>query len=116
MAPAERLSTTQVEEHPPLLLDFSRGRIKTILWATGFRPDYAWLDVPVLDHKGLVRHHGGVAEAPGLYLMGLPFLRRRKSSLMDGVGDDARDLSEHLASYLRSRSAASRSLLQAATG
>jgi putative flavoprotein involved in K+ transport len=116
VALAQRLSATHVEENPPLLLDFARGRIKTILWATGFRPDYSWLDVPVLDHKGLVRHHGGVAEAPGLYLMGLPFLRRRKSSLMDGVGDDARDLSEHLASYLRSRSAASRSLLQAATG
>ena len=67
----------------------------------GFRPDYSWLDVPVLDRKGNIRHDGGVVtEAPGVYLLGLTFLRRRKSSLIDGVGDDARDLSAHLARYL----------------
>jgi putative flavoprotein involved in K+ transport len=82
-------------------LDFGRSGIKTIVWATGFRPDYTWLDIPVLDPKGNLRHDGGVVtEAPGLYVMGLPFLRRRKSTLMDGVGDDARDLSGHLASHL----------------
>jgi putative flavoprotein involved in K+ transport len=101
VAPSHRFEPTVVEESPPLLLDLSRGRIKSIIWATGFRPDYSWLDVPVLDQKGQVRHDGGVAEAPGLYLMGLPFLRRRKSSLIDGVGDDARDLSAHLATYLK---------------
>jgi putative flavoprotein involved in K+ transport len=100
VAPPQRFEATQIEESPPLLLDLSR-KVKTIVWATGFRPDYSWLDVPVLDAKGFVRHYGGVAESPGLYLMGLPFLRRRKSSLIDGVGDDARDLSAHLAGYLR---------------
>ena len=55
----------------------------------------------VLDRKGNIRHDGGVVtEAPGVYLLGLTFLRRRKSSLIDGVGDDARDLSAHLARYL----------------
>jgi putative flavoprotein involved in K+ transport len=102
VAPPQRFEATQVEESPPLLLDLSR-KIKTIVWATGFRPDYSWLDVPVLDTKGNVRHDGGVAESPGLYLMGLPFLRRRKSSLIDGVGIDAEDLSGHLAGYLRGR-------------
>ena len=87
----------------PILLDLIRGRIKTIIWATGFRPDYSWLDVPVLDQKGYVRHDGGVVETAGLYLLGMPFLRRRKSSLIDGVGDDACDLSAHLASYLREK-------------
>ena len=103
VGPPERYDPTEVEASPPLLLDLTRGKIKTILWATGFRPDYAWLDVPVLDRKGYVRHDGGVVEAPGLYLMGMPFLRRRKSSLIDGVGDDARDLSAHLAAYLGER-------------
>jgi putative flavoprotein involved in K+ transport len=56
--------------------------------------------VPVLDRKGLVRHDGGIVASPGMYLMGMQFLRRRKSSLIDGAGDDARDLSDHLASYL----------------
>ncbi len=108
-----RFAATEVEESPPLLLDLTHGKIKTIIWATGFRPDYSWLDVPVLDRKGQVRHDGGVAEAPGLYLMGLPFLRRRKSSLIDGVGDDARDLSAHLAAYLRDRVLASPELIAA---
>jgi putative flavoprotein involved in K+ transport len=95
-----------VEASPPLGLDLGRAGIRTIVWATGFRPDYSWLDVPVLDHKGNIRHDGGVVtEAPGLYVMGLPFLRRRKSSLIDGAGDDARDLCTHLASHLGARSA-----------
>lgn len=101
VAPQQRFEATQVEESPPLLLDLTRGKIKTIVWATGFRPDYSWLDVPVRDSKGFLRHDGGVVDSPGLYLMGLPFLRRRKSSLIDGVGDDARDLTAHLAGYLR---------------
>ena len=48
---------------------------------------------------------GGVVAAPGMYLIGAMFLRGRKSTLMDGAGDDARDLSAHLASYLENRSA-----------
>jgi putative flavoprotein involved in K+ transport len=54
----------------------------------------------VLDRKGRLKHDGGVVEAPGVYVLGMPFLRRRKSSLIDGAGDDARDLCAHLASHL----------------
>ena len=104
--PPHRPEPTRVEASPPLGLDFGRGGIRTIVWATGFRPDYSWLDVPVLDRKGNIRHDGGVVtEAPGVYVLGLPFLRRRKSSLIDGTGDDTRDLSAHLASHLGARSA-----------
>ncbi len=113
VAAPHRFAMTQVEESPPLLLDLARGKVKTIIWATGFRPDYSWLDVPVLDHKGIPRHDGGVVESPGLYLMGLPFLRRRKSSLIDGVGVDAEDLSAHLADYLRGRTISSAELIAA---
>ncbi len=84
---------------PLLSLDLA-ATIKTIIWATGYRPDYSWLDLPVLDRKGMIRHDGGVAALPGLYVMGLHFMRRRKSSLIDGAGDDARELSDHLAAYL----------------
>jgi putative flavoprotein involved in K+ transport len=98
-----RLPPTEVEAAPPLGMNLAGGKIRTILWATGYRPDYSWLEVPVLDRKGQVRHDGGVVESPGLYLMGLQFLRRRKSALIDGAGDDARDLSAHLASYLDGR-------------
>ena len=96
----QRFAPTKVETSPPLGLDLSSGEIRTILWATGLGPDYSWLHVPVLDRKGQLRHDGGVIDAPGLYVMGLPFLRRRKSTLIDGAGDDARDLSSHLAAYL----------------
>jgi putative flavoprotein involved in K+ transport len=100
VGPSHRFEPTSVEVSPPLGMDLASGEIKTILWATGFRPDYSWLDLPIFDRKGQIRHDGGVVALPGIYLMGMPFLRRRKSSLIDGAGDDARDLSEHLASYL----------------
>ncbi len=101
--PPYRLPPTRVEEAPPLGLDLAAGKIKTIIWATGYRPDHSWLEVPVLDRKGMIRHDGGVVCSPGMYLMGSQFLRRRKSALIDGAGDDARDLSAHLAYYLDSR-------------
>jgi putative flavoprotein involved in K+ transport len=98
--PPHRFAPTEVEADPPLGLDLRSGEIETLIWATGFRPDYSWLDVPVLDRKGHIRHDGGVVESPGLYLMGMPFLRRRKSSLIDGACPDATDLVEHLAAFL----------------
>jgi putative flavoprotein involved in K+ transport len=98
--PVERFSPTTVSAAPCLNLDLCSGEIRTIIWATGFRPDYSWLHVPVLDRKAQIRHEGGITEAPGLVVMGLPYLRRRKSSFIHGAEDDARDLSEYLAQYL----------------
>ena len=95
-----RLTPTEVEESPPLTMDFTNGEIRTLIWATGFRPDYSWLKVPVFDQKGRICHDGGIVDSPGLYLMGIQFLRRRKSVLLDGAGDDAHDLSNHMLSYL----------------
>jgi len=100
LPPAYRLPPTVVPESPPLGLDLTRGEIQTIIWATGFRPDYSWLDVPVLDNKGLVRHVGGVVDSPGMYLIGTPFLRRRKSSFIDGACCDAPDLVTELSAHL----------------
>ncbi len=97
-----RLRPTKVPATPLTDLDLDHSNVKTVIWATGYRPDYSWLQVPVFDGKGRLRHDGGVVEAPGLYAMGLPFMRRRKSTLIDGVGDDARDLSVHLKSFLDS--------------
>jgi hypothetical protein len=84
-----------------LSLDLTRGDITSIIWASGFRPDYSWLDVDVVDAKGMVRHDGGVvSDSPGMYLIGTPFLRRRKSSFIDGACEDAQDLIGELAAYL----------------
>ena len=91
----ESVAPTVVAKPHRLCLDLRSGQIRSIIWATGFRPDFSWLDLPVFDAKGRIRHDGGCV-APGLYALGLPFLRRRKSQLIDGVGTDAADLSDHL--------------------
>ncbi len=81
-------------------IDFKGDRIETIIWATGFKRDYSWLDVPVLDERDEITHDGGITSAPGLCAMGLQFMRRRKSSFIDGVGADAADLSDYLNLFL----------------
>jgi putative flavoprotein involved in K+ transport len=101
--PSERFTPTRVPESTRLQLDLRSGEIRSILWATGFRPDYDWLDVPVVDAKGQLNHDGGVVGSPGLYALGLPVLRRRKSSFMYGIEEDAREIIDHLMRYLSVR-------------
>ncbi len=79
-----------------LQLDLRSREVATVVWATGYRPDYSWLDVPVVDEKGRLRHDGGVVDSPGLYALGLPVLRRRKSTFIHGIEDDAREVVDHL--------------------
>jgi putative flavoprotein involved in K+ transport len=98
--PPERFEPTRAPDRPRLRLDLRSGEIRTIVWATGFRPDYGWLDVPVVDEKGRLRHDGGVVDSPGLYALGLPVLRRRKSTFIHGIEPDAREVIGHLAGYL----------------
>ncbi len=100
LPPPERFEPTAVPQSPALGLDLGSGEIETIIWATGFRPDYSWLDVAVLDRKGLIRHEGGIVDSPGMYLLGSPFLRRRKSSFIGGGGVDAEDLACEVEAYL----------------
>jgi putative flavoprotein involved in K+ transport len=100
VGPPERFEPTRVPASSRLDLALGSGEIQSIIWATGFRPDYSWLDVPVVDRKGHLRHDGGVLEAPGLYAIGLPVLRRRKSTFIHGAEDDARDIVDHLATCL----------------
>ena len=110
-APPERFPPTRVPDTSRLQIDLRRGDIRSIVWATGFRPDYGWLQVPVLDDKGHLRHDGGVVDSPGMYALGLPVLRRRKSTFIHGIEDDAREVVEHLANFLhvgRTKSAVSR--------
>jgi putative flavoprotein involved in K+ transport len=107
----ERFAATRVTEAPRLMLELAKESLATIVWATGFRPDYSWLHVPALDARGRLRHDGGIGAVPGVYTLGLNFMRRRKSSYMHGAEDDVRDLSSHLVGHLRAagRQGASRS-------
>jgi len=100
MGEPQRFAPTRVPEMPRLSLDLERERIRTVIWATGFRPDFSWLRAPVFDPKGRLRHHGGIV-APGLYVLGLNFMRRRKSSFMHGAEDDVREIGEHLLGGLK---------------
>jgi putative flavoprotein involved in K+ transport len=102
-----RPEPTRVDAAPKVLL--SLAGFDTVLWATGFRADYSWLRLPVLDRKGEIRHDGGVVrDAPGLYRIGLNFLRRRKSSFIHGAEDDARELVQHLTEHLAATPARAR--------
>ncbi len=96
-----RAEPTRVDDDPRVFIDLVAEGFDTVLWATGLRADYSWLHVPVCDRKGEIRHDGGVVlDAPGLYRIGLNFLRRRKSSFIHGAEDDARDIVDHLAGHL----------------
>jgi putative flavoprotein involved in K+ transport len=86
----------------PRTIDLGAEEIRTVIWATGYRRSYPWLNVPVLDPRGEIRQTGGVTPAPGVYALGLFFQTRRNSSFIDGVGIDARAIARHMASSMRS--------------
>ncbi len=80
----------------PDLRDLDLGRIGAIVWATGFRPDYGWIELPVLDPTGRPVQRRGVTDLPGLAFVGVHWLHTRKSSLFLGVGEDAEHVVEQL--------------------
>lgn len=95
VAPADRFRPVPLP-HAPEALDLGAAGIRTVLWATGHGRSYPWLRVAVLDRAGEIRHDGGVTDVPGLYVLGLNFLRRRSSSFLAGVGSDAEELADHM--------------------
>jgi putative flavoprotein involved in K+ transport len=72
----------------------------TVIWATGYRSEYPWLDPSILDRRGQIVHDSGVVREPGMYLLGQPFLRRRSSSFIYGLEQDAVELAQHVSTYL----------------
>lgn len=82
----------------PELADGRALEVAGVVWATGFRPDFGWIGLPIFDEEGYPVHHRGVVDAaPGLYFLGLPFQRTFASAVVGGVGKDARHVAEHLA-------------------
>jgi putative flavoprotein involved in K+ transport len=98
LGPSARPDPTRTG-NPTLEIDVSA--IGTVIWATGYRPVSPWLDASLLDRKGAILHDGGVMACPGMYALGLPFLRRRQSTLLAGVGADAADVAGALHRALR---------------
>ena len=104
LPPPHRFAPIHLDPRSPLELDLASGEISTVLWATGFRPDYSWLDIPVLDRTGRIRHDGGVVTGvPGLYVLGLPVLRSRASTYIHGAAPDSEALAEHLHAFLNTQ-------------
>ncbi len=100
VGPPERFRPTEVAP-PTLEIDLRRAGIATVLFATGYRSDYTWLDLPVLDPRGRIVHDGGViAGAPGCFVVGLNLLRRRRSSYINGARADSADIARLLHRHL----------------
>lgn len=97
----ERFEPTRTSRLPAGELDLAAEGIRTVIWATGYRPDHRWVDLPVFDHKGRIRHRGGIVDgAPGVYVLGLSVLRRRRSSFIGGAAGDTAELADHLHLHL----------------
>lgn len=82
--------------NPVLELELAEAGITTILWATGYALDFAWLPMGALDGQGRPKHHRGISTEPGIYFLGLPWLSRRASSFIWGVWHDAKYLADHI--------------------
>jgi putative flavoprotein involved in K+ transport len=97
--------TVGVDDGAPALEDGRVVDVRTVVWCTGFRPDFGWIDLPILDEAGHPMHRRGVVESvPGLYFIGLFFLVSAGSSLVGGVGSDAEFIARHIMSAGRSES------------
>jgi len=98
--PPQRFEPTRVAASPRLHAELGT-ELHAVVWATGYQPDFGWLDLPVFDRRGALRHdRGAVIGAPGVVVLGLPFLRRRKSSFIHGAEDDVREIVADLAGHL----------------
>jgi putative flavoprotein involved in K+ transport len=86
---AEAPSNGATATKPLLTLDLQAAGISTMIWASGYQLDFGWVQIPVFDKAGYPMHQRGVTAFPGLYFLGMPWLYRRKSSLLYGVGEDA---------------------------
>jgi putative flavoprotein involved in K+ transport len=81
----------------PKLADGRALEVSVVVWATGFRPDFGWIELPVVGEDGYPVHYRGVVDvAPGLYFLELPFQHTFASAVIGGVGKDARHVAAHL--------------------
>ena len=107
MAAPEEPEARAVVVDPPCVaaplqaLDRRSAGIRSVIWATGYAFDFGWIDLPALGPRGEPRHDRGVAPVPGLYFLGLPWLSTMSSSFLNGVGDDAARLADHIARATR---------------
>ena len=95
-APPDDRTTSTFEPPQPTDLDLARAGISSVLWTTGYRREYPWLDLPIVDEFGLPRQRRGVTDVPGLYFLGLLWQTNQGSATLFGAGPDARHIAQHL--------------------
>jgi putative flavoprotein involved in K+ transport len=95
--------------------DGSELEVDTVIWATGYRPDYSWIKLPVFDEDGRLRHRRGVTDLPGLYFLGLTWQHTRGSALIGWVRDDAEFIAEGIAAHQEATAPAAREKVGAGT-
>lgn len=83
-------------------LNLKEKNITSVIWTTGFNMDFSYIKLPVLDHQGCPQHTHGVSKVDGLYFLGLPWLRSRKSGVIFGICDDAQFIAEKVKTYAQS--------------
>jgi putative flavoprotein involved in K+ transport len=93
----EAPSNSATSTKPTLTLDLQSAGISTIIWASGYKLDFGWVQIPVFDEMGYPVHQRGATACPGLYFLGLHWLYKRKSALLYGVGEDAAFISSAIA-------------------
>lgn len=94
----------EADGRPVRFADGSELEVDAVIWATGYRPDYSWVDLPVFDSDGRVRHRRGVTDVPGLYFLGLTWQHTRGSALLGWVKDDAQFIAERVEAFHNARS------------
>ena len=85
--------------------DGTQVEVDALIWATGYRPDYSWIDLPIFDEHGRLRHRRGVTGLPGLYFLGLTWQWTRGSALIGWVKDDAEFIAQQIASFAAPKTA-----------
>ena len=95
--------------------DGTELEVDAVIWATGYRPNYAWIKAPVFDDDGRLRHRRGVTDVPGLYFLGLTWQHTRGSALIGWVRDDAEFIAERIAAYQESKAPVARERVGADT-
>lgn len=84
-------------------LDLQASGITSIVWCIGFRPDFGWLDVPVFNGRGAPAHHRGVTQVPGIYFIGLPWLKTWGSGRFSGIAEDSAYLAKQIATVVKTK-------------
>jgi len=97
------LSSCSNHDTAPTELDLAALHITNVIWSTGFRLDFNWIELDLHLRDGYPEQTQGVSRHPGLYFMGLQLMHTRKSGLIFGVGEDAGHVAAHLGVYLSTR-------------